>query len=151
MRAQTIDRIANSPVLPWPVFMPVTPASPKPVPLPSITTVARASELAARPLPKPIALLHRARPSLRLRAEIRPAELPMPAMSVATVDGRRIPLVGSVNRVSVKQLRKAFEIGIFDRLMKVSPDGKATMLRDHEEINLLQPCELKVVRPLTAS
>lgn len=151
MRTQTIDRIVNSPALPWPVFMPMTPVSPQPVPLPSFTPAMQAVPLAARPLPRPIALLRRAHPSLRLRAEIRPAELPMPAMSVATVDGRRIPVVGSVTRVSAQQLRKAFDLGIFDRLMKVSADGSATMIRDNEEIDLLQPWELKVVRPSTAS
>ena len=151
MRTQTIDR-RNPPVLPWPVFLPGMPVNPKPVPLPCSISVRRASDVAIKPLAKPVVMLHRLHTSHSPKEAIRPAaELPMAGMSAVTIDGRRLPVFGGLNRVTVKALRKALDIGMFDRLMKISPDGTGAMLRDGDEIDLMQPGEMKVVRPATAS
>ncbi|MDA2912557.1 hypothetical protein MYX77_01105 [Acidobacteriia bacterium AH_259_A11_L15] len=74
--------------------------------------------------------------------------LPMPAMSTATVSGERLPiLAGMPTQVTVKALKRMLELDTADRLMRVTDKGTAELLGDTDVVDLMERCNLEVVRP----
>ena len=80
-------------------------------------------------------------------------ELPELRFTATRVEGTCLPLAGGMKpRIAAAKLKELLELSPGDRLMRVSKNGKAEMLHEHDTVNMMEPeTDIRVIRPAVAS
>lgn len=150
MRTMMIDHVATRRSM-----FPVVAAPDLPVqvegalaPFPALTR--RSSALPGAGLPIPSVPPGRLTAPLLEKARLAP--IPAMAMSATRIAGERLPMFEAMgHRFTVANLKGMAGLSASDRLIRVDASGQGMALQDDDVIDLMDECDLRVVRRSWAS
>jgi hypothetical protein len=118
-------------------------------PLPALTR--RSSALPGAGLPIP-SVLPPGRLTAPLLEKARLSTLPAMTMSATRIAGERLPMFEAMgHRFTVANLKGMAGLSASDRLIRVDASGQGMALQDDDVIDLMDECDLRVVRRSWAS